>query len=180
LQRATDSNRNPERTICLANSATPCMDYSLFCSPCWIRTNTILFLRQVPLPIGLRGYLWGMTESNRLSFKHLIYSQTRYQLRNTSPCFLSGGNRTRTYIFGFSDQRLDHLGYSSKILRRQRESNPQYLRITCFQDKPLVHSDYLQLYRQQDSNLHVPPYESGILPIRLWRQLLFTFFQNLI
>jgi hypothetical protein len=101
----------------------PCMDYSLNCSPCWIRTNTILFLRQVPLPIGLRGYVWGTTDSNRLSIKHLIYSQTRYQLRNTSPCFLSGGKWTRTTIFGFSDQRLDHLGYSSKILRRQRESN---------------------------------------------------------
>jgi hypothetical protein len=148
LQRETDSNCILERTICLANSATPRMDYSLCCSPCWIRTNTILFLRQVPLPIGLRGYLWGMTDSNRLSIKHSIYSRTRYQLRNTSPCFLSGGKWTRTTIFGFSDQRLDHLGYSSKILRRQRESNSQYLRITCFQDKLLVHSDYLQLYRQ--------------------------------
>jgi hypothetical protein len=154
LQRATDSNRIPKRTICLANSAMPCMDYSLNCSPCWIRTNTILFLRQVPLPIGLRGYVWGTTDSNRLSIKHLIYSQTRYQLRNTSPCFwveeigLESQRRT-VYIFGFSDQRLDHLGYSSKILRRQRESN------RCGEPFPIL--AYYLFSRQAPRPFGLPP-----------------------
>jgi hypothetical protein len=123
LQRATESNRIPKRTICLANSATPCMDYSLYCSPCWSgvppQSNQHYLVSKTSASADwAKGLCVGNDGFEPPEHKALDLQSSPLPFTEYFPLFSSGGKWTRTTIFGFSDQRLDHLGYSSKILRR--------------------------------------------------------------
>lgn len=56
FHREQDGNRTHVELVLQTNPATS-IGYLLLCSPCGIRTHTVLFLKQAPPSVGLKGLI---------------------------------------------------------------------------------------------------------------------------